>query len=749
MGQHNTNDVSKPKRNPLGFSNAKSAFSKKQQLSRLRIDYRMQEQQALALISQGKLQEAEAIYRTLIAAGIQNDIVYRNLAAICGIRGGFDESIDLLRQALKLKPNNPEVHNNLGNAFKGKGDLNAAIASYNVALQLKSSYLQAHNNLGNAFREKGDLSAAIASYKAALQLKPNNPEVQNNLGIAFKEKGDFNAAIASYNAALQLNSNYPEAQYNLGNAFKEKGDLNAAITSYNAALKLKPSYLQAHNNLGIALKEKGDLSAAIASYNAALQLKSNYPEAHYNLGIVLAEQGDFNAAIASFEKAINLKKDLAISKAALMHCQAKVCDWSTYSRNCQWLETLGIEGEAVAPWGLLALEDEPEKHLIRAQRYYEKEYLRTELTIYTSPKSRIRIGYFSADFFDHAIMQLISGIIELHDKQAFDIYAYDFGPAVNDCFSRRLKENVTVYRDIRDIDDMEAVSLARSDQIDIAVDLQGYTKNNRTRIFSYRVAPIQINYLGYPGSMGSKCIDYLIADRTLIPKGSEKYYGEKIIYMPHSYQCNDGSKEISTRIFTRDELGLPSQAFVFTCFNNNYKITSCEFDIWMRLLSKVDHSVLWLYRSNQWAEINLRKEAEKRCIDSSRLIFAEKMLLHEHLARHECGDLFLDTFNYNAHTTASDALWSGMPLLTMAGRSFSARVSASLLAALNLPELITTNEKEYEETAYMLASEPHKLSALKEKLARVKKSTPVFDSTGFTRDLEERYKEVIRINQEI
>jgi len=272
----------------------------------------------------------------------------------------------------------------------------------------------------------------------------------------------------------------------------------------------------------------------------------------------------------------------------------------------------------------------------------------------------------------------------------------------------------------------------------------GYTNGRRFGVFYHRAAPIQINALGYPGSSGANCFDYIISDKTIIPEGSEKYYSEKIIHMPHCYQCNDYGKEIPTKPFTRKDLGLPDKAFVFTCFNNNFKITSSEFDIWMRLMKKVEPSVLWLFRSNQFAEMNLKKEAEKRSIDPSRIIFADMMVRNEHLARYSCGDIFLDTFNFNAHSTASDALWSGMPVLTMVGRGFSARVCASLLTALNINELITMNNQEYEKTAYRLATNPNELFSIKARLIKARRASPLFDSFRYTRDLEEKYESLLK-----
>ncbi|MFM7083609.1 MAG: UDP-N-acetylglucosamine-peptide N-acetylglucosaminyltransferase [Hyphomicrobium sp.] len=337
-------------------------------------------------------------------------------------------------------------------------------------------------------------------------------------------------------------------------------------------------------------------------------------------------------------------------------------------------------------------------------------------------------------------MFLMAKLFETHNKSQIIIYCYSFGPITNDEMQNRVRDAVHVFRNVSDLSDKQVAEIARKDGIDIAVDLKGYTQDARPSIFSYRAAPIQINYLGYPGTMGSSFMDYIIGDKTVIPEGSQKYYSEKVIYLPDSYQVNDNTRKISNLKLTRTDVGLPSKGFVFCCFNNTYKITRIEFDIWMRLLARIEKSVLWLFQTNSWAVQNLRKEAEKRGIDPHRLIFAERQPLAEHLARHRLADLFLDTFNYNAHTTASDALWAGLPVLTKTGEGFAARVGASLLGALELTELITTTKEEYEAKAIELAENPEKLSALKDKLSKNRSAAPLFDTELFTRHLEHAYE---------
>jgi predicted O-linked N-acetylglucosamine transferase (SPINDLY family) len=353
----------------------------------------------------------------------------------------------------------------------------------------------------------------------------------------------------------------------------------------------------------------------------------------------------------------------------------------------------------------------------------------------------LRIGYFSADFHDHATMYLMAKVFEAHDPEKFELYAYSFGPDGNDEMRQRLIKAVDVFDDVKMMNDKDIALLARQDQIDIAVDLKGHTKDSRPGIFAYRAAPIQISYLGYPGTMGADFIDYIIADKVVIPERHEPSYSDSIIHLPHCYQVNDNTRVISNLSMTKFEMGLPEQGFVFCCFNNNYKISPTEFDIWMRLLGKVEGSVIWLLKSNKWVENNLQSEAKKRGVSSDRLIFAEKIPQSEHLARHRLADLFIDTFNYNAHTTASDALWAGLPVVTKLGQGFAARVAGSLLTAIDLPELITETEMEYEALILDLATNPQRLAAIKQKLAANRLSKPLFNTELFTKHLEDGYQQ--------
>jgi predicted O-linked N-acetylglucosamine transferase (SPINDLY family) len=330
-------------------------------------------------------------------------------------------------------------------------------------------------------------------------------------------------------------------------------------------------------------------------------------------------------------------------------------------------------------------------------------------------------------------------LFELHDKSRFELVSFSFGPITNDEMRQRLEKSFDQFIEVGNKSDMELAQLSRDLNIDIAVDLKGFTQDLRAGIFAYKAAPIQVNYLGYPGTMGADYIDYIIADKTLIPLDAQSGYTEKVVQLPNSYQVNDRKRLISDKQITREELGFPENAFIFCCFNNNFKILPATFASWMRILKAVEGSVLWLFQDNPWAVENLKREALSHGVDANRLIFAEKIPLSEHLARHRLADLFLDTFPYNAHTTSSDALWVGLPVLTRMGQSFASRVAASLLNAIGLSELITTTLESYEALAIELAKHPAKLAAIKDKLAKNKLTTPLFDTPRFTQDLERAY----------
>ena len=564
-----------------------------------------------------------------------------------------------------------------------------------------------------------------------------------SLGLIEISEKDYNEAIKYLTKAKSLSKeNNLELLFGLVNCYLSLRDVKQArLILDEAIIKNSKSELLIFNYAKVE-EDLFNFNKAIKLYEKGLKLDSGNYKALSNLGGLYQKTNRYINAIEVYKKAIKLKPQIAHLKISLLTCKAFACDWSEPKYTKEILNKIDTLGQEICPFELLPLEDNPHNHLKRAKHFFDKKYRKVSQKIPYAPKKKIRIGYFSADFRKHAVMYLIKGLFKLHNKDQFDIYIYSL-TSKNDELTDELKKNINIFRNISDISDENAAIIAREDSLDIAIDLMGYTKNTRLSIFSLRVAPIQISYLGYPGSTGSDCIDYLIADKIIIPEKFKKFYSEKVIYMPNCYQCNDASRKTSEKEFSKTELGLPKDAFVFACFNANNKITSLEFEIWMNLLRKIKNSVLWLYKSNNCSVINLKKEAVKRGVQDSRIIFADRISNEEHLSRIKCADLFLDTFNYNAHTTASDALWSGVPVLTKQGESFSARVCSSLLTSLRLEELIVKDSVEYEEKAFAIATSKIYLQDLKNRLIQNKTKSTLFDTKRFTENLEKIYKRLV------
>ena len=642
-------------------------------------------------------------------------------------------------------PNSFIIWNVIGVTAYETGKLEDAINAYEKAIHINPNYAYAYNNLGLVLKDQGKLNKAILAIKKAKSLNPDYVDAYNNLGVILTEQCKFDEAIKILEKAISLQPNYAEAYNNLGAVHRDQGKLHEAMEYFRRAILLQPDYVDAYNNLGAVERDQGKFYEAIESFKRAISLQPDYVESYYNLGSVFSELGKLDEAIKASAKAIMLKPDYELARASHLYQLAQICAWETIEKNRTWIPQLGRKKEAVRPFHLLSLEDAPDRQKKRAKNYFKNKFSQKPIPLNFHKRRKyktISIGYFSSDFNEHPVSYLLAGIIEKHNRDKFKVYGYSINKTKKDSMYQRLIDAFDEFRDISQINDKDAALVARKDEIDIAIDLNGYTHSSRTGIFSYRVAPIQVNYLGYPGTLGADCIDHIIADPIVIPSKFSHCYSEKIIYMPHSYQPNDNKRIISSKKITRLDMGLPENSFVFCCFNNNYKITSEEFDIWMRLMNKIKNSVLWLFKSNQWAENNLKIEAEKRGVNPSRLIFAEKLPQDEHLARHKLADLFIDTFNYNAHTTTSDALWTGLPVVTKMGKSFAARVAGSLLYAIGCPELVTETKEEYEKLILELATTPQKLLKIKEKLEINRLSKPLFNTELYTADFEKVIKQV-------
>lgn len=666
-------------------------------------------QSALSFHQQGRLAEADALYQKILRFQPGHFDALQLLATSAGQQKKFSEAVELFKLALSINPVHSASLNNLGNALQELKRYEEALLSYDRAIAVNPDNADTYYNQGVVLQALKRNEEAVLSYERALALKPGYALAQNNLAFALLELKRYKESLASYDKAISLNPNFPEPYYNRGNALLALSRYQEAAISYDRAVVLKPDYAEAYCNRG----------------NALLELRR------------------YEEALLSYDKTYEIRPDFNFILGKCQHIRMKICDWRKFDHHVHELaKKIELHEKVSGPFPFLSLKDSLFLQKKAAEIYVQAKHPFTE-DLPKIPKrdrhEKIRIGYFSADFHDHPMMHLMAGLFEKHDRTRFELIAFSFGPDTKGEMRKRAEAAFDRFIDVRMQSDKDIAKLSRDLNVDIAIDRKGYTKDCRTGIFAFRAAPVQVNYLAYPGTLGAEYIDYIIADRTLIPESSRQYYSEKIVFLPDCYQANDENRLIADKVFTRKESGLPETGFVFCCFNNNHKIIPATFDGWMRILRQIEGSVLWLFESNQTAAENLRRAAVDRGVDSNRLVFAHRLPNPEHLARHRSADLFLDTLPYNAHTTTSDALWAGLPVLTCIGESFASRVAASLLNAIQLPELITSTQEEYEALAVELATNPDKLAAIRRKLEKNRLTTPLFDTGRFTRHIEQAY----------
>jgi len=629
--------------------------------------------------------------------------------------------------------------------FHRIGQLHKAKSIYEKILKEDPNHFDAIQLLGAMAVQNQQWEKAIQLLNSAIKINNSIPNVYNNLGNALKEVNRSEEAVASYDRAIVLQRDYAEAYCNRGNALMLLNRKEEALASYDHAISIQPAYAEAYSNRGNALLALKRLDEAVTSYDRAILLKPDCAEVYANRANTLMTLRRLDEAMESYKKAIEIKPNFNYLFGILLHTKMQMCEWGNFEIDSKTLiEQVNDGGKSSPGFPLLALSDSLATHL-KASEIWMKDMHPFNTSLgpvrKSSAKEKIKIAYYSADFREHPVSYLTAELFELHNKEKFEIIAFYYGSLNGDNMQKRLLASFDKFIDIRLCTDKEAAHLSRELEIDIAVDLTGLTQDGRAGIFSFRAAPIQLSYIGYLGTISSNCYDYLIADKVIIPPDSQKYYAEKIIYLPN-YQVNDSKRAISDKLFTRSELKLPENGFVFCCFNGNYKITPQIFDGWMRILSAVSGSVLFLYAENKWAEKNLKMEAEKRGVNCARLVFGARISRSEYLARYRLIDLFLDTSPYNAGTTASDALWAGLPVLTCIGESFAARVAASILSAIEVPELITTTKAEYEATAIELATNPIKLKAIRTKIENNRLTTALFDTPRFSKYIEAAYVEM-------
>jgi predicted O-linked N-acetylglucosamine transferase (SPINDLY family)/SAM-dependent methyltransferase len=737
----------------------------------------------------GDLPRAAGLIRHCLSINPNLAEGFSDLGVVLKDMDELDDAQAACEKAIALKPNFHPAHSNLGNIFKAMGRLEDAADCYVRAIEYAPSFADAYANLGATLAMMGKTEDALAACRCAVDLAPNHAEARIAYGHALRAAGRIEEAMDAYRQAIALKPDHGPVHSDLGCLLQQQGQLEEALKEHRLALELKPDAAESHSNLGIALKELGRLPDALACYKAAIKLKPNYADAHSNMGVVLDlmrrhgeaadayrraieinpklnvayinlagslwEQNQIGEAISNYAKALEAEPDQAHALVDCYHVRRHACDWDGLSAiEERILGSTYRKGKRVPSFPILNVPCGAEDHLLSARSWVGGLKRPLPRPFSHGPiegrraDGRLRIGYLSADYYGHATASLIAEMIERHERSRFEIFGYCFSRDDGSEVRRRLMTAFDRFVLIRHMPHAEAAQRIYDDKIDILIDLKGYTMDARTEILTCRPAPIQVNYLGYPGTMGADFIDYVVADSFILPMDQQPFFDEKIVHLPGCYQPNDTKRAIADATPSRRECGLPENGVVFCCFNNTYKITPDVFAVWMRILKGAPGSVIWLLEANTLVRQNLQRQAREAGVDPARLVFAPRMKLPDHLARHRLADLFLDTLPVNAHTTASDALWAGLPILTCAGETFVSRVCGSLLQAVGLSDLITYSLDEYEDLALNLARSPARLTEVRERLARNRNSAPLFDIERYTRGLEAAYGHMAEIYAE-
>ena len=699
---------------------------------------------AVQLHQQGKLAEASRLYGEVLRVQPKHfDALY--LLGFAHLqRGEFEQAERMMGRALEVNPTSLDALRYRGAALQHLNRHAEALASYDKALALKPDVPEMSLARGTALSQLGRHGEALLAYEKALAAQPNLAAAWLLRGNALLEQARNEEALASYDRALALQPDFQEAWRHRGLALTQLERLNEALASTERALALRVGDAESWNDRGHLLMRLNRHAEAADAYDRVLALRAGDIDALYNRGNALSILKRYDEAMRDCERVLAIAPDYPYARGVLVHSRLQCCDWRSYEEDQRLIGQGLVAGRRViSPFNHKALSDSAPEQLLCAQ-----EWVRNEVPAAREPlwrgevyrHDRLQLAYVSADFNASAVATLMAGVFEHHDRSRLEITAISLGGDTPSEMRSRLKSAFEHFVEAREMSDQEVASYLRRMEIDITVDLMGYTGECRSRIFALRPSPIQANFLGFPGTMGAPYMDYIVADASVIPNEHRKAYAEKVVHLPDTFLPSDRMRAISERAPTRAEAGLPETGFVFASFNNAYKFAPAMFDVWMRLLSEVDGSVLWLPEHHPLATRNLIREATERGIDRARLVFAPKVPSPAgHLARLRLADLFLDTLPYNAHSTANDALWAGLPVVTCLGNSFAGRVAASQLKAAGLPELITESLSSYEALALKLAREPGHLSAIRDKLNRTRNTCLLFDTARYTRHLESAF----------
>jgi predicted O-linked N-acetylglucosamine transferase (SPINDLY family) len=734
---------------------------------------------AQLLQQQGQLEAARTAYQAILDAEPGHFDALNAMGVLAGQSKDLQQAIQYFERAIEVQPGNSGAHCNRGLALKQLGQREAALQCFDRAVALDSGSVIAYYSRAEAYKDLGRPDEALASYDQAIAVNSGFLHAFYRRGLVLQQIARPEEAIASYDRVLQIKPDHFDAHLNRAMALFSvgrhaealptcdqaialkpdqaflhllRGDVlraldrrEEALASYDKAIAINPNDAQAHCNRGMTLllQHKTD---AIPSFDKAIQINPDCADAYYHRGYSLRLLNRFDSAAADYKKVAALAPDFDYLPGSRLEASLQICDWSDYEALVgQIAAGLENDGYVAHPFIFMALSDSARLQRKAARAWVKYACSANGALGPIAPRGRpekLKIGYFSSDFHEHPVGRLLVELIEIHDRSQVEVIGFSFGGRTNDALQQRLMRAFDRFIDVRDKSSLEIAALSRSLNIDIAVDLGGHTFGNRASIFALRAAPVQVNYLGYLGTTGADYIDYIVADPVVVTPETESHYSERVIYLPDTHQVNDRNRVIADEVFTREELDLPQTGFVFCCFNSGYKISPATFAGWMRMLKAVPESVLLLYAAYEPIEANLRAQAAKQDVDPRRLVFGERLAPPEYLARYRAADLFLDTFPYTAGTTASDALWVGLPVLTLTGEAFVSRTAASLLTAIGAPELITSTRQEYEQLAIELALNPQRLAEIRAKIERNRLSCSLFDTQRFARNLESAYRAI-------
>jgi predicted O-linked N-acetylglucosamine transferase (SPINDLY family) len=706
--------------------------------------------QADAHFGRGEWELAERLCTEVLTQQPQHAEALCMLGVLNAQAGRAAAAAALFGRLVAITPTHPIAHNNYANSLLSVGKPAEALESFARALALDAGCIEAHLGHGVALTELKRYAEAIRSYDRVIELKPGLAQAYYNRGNALTELGQPLEALASYDQSLRLQPRSAEFWFGRGVALQRVWRLTDALAAYEQALRLRPAHAEAWYGRGNVLKDMGQHAGALQSYDRALRARPACIEAWNNHGQLLRHLNRWQDAVASFSAALALDASYPWLRGNWLHTRMQVGDWGKLQADIDHaLDDTGRGQPSVPPFAMLALTDSLSLQRRSADLLWAHRGVGLE-TNSPAPSagagraadSRIRIAYLSPDFRDHAVSFLMAGVFEHHDRSRFEIVGASLRPAAEDDYGRRVARAMDRFVDLSRCSDAVATRHLQSLGIDILVDLSGHTQGARIKIFAGRPAPVQVNYLGFPGTSGGAPVDYLIADRCLVPPELRDRYSEKIVYLPDCFQANDDRRPRPRECPGRAHLGLPERARVLCCFNNSYKLIPRLFDIWMRLLQAFPDTVLWLASSSETLRRNLRAEAANRQVNEERLVFAERLPYQQHLARLPQADLFLDTLPFNGGATVSDALWMGVPVLSCAGEAMASRMGASLLQACDLPELVCSNLSQYEQRACELLGSPDRLAELRHRLDPRTSKSRLFDTPRFTRHLEAAFQQM-------